>query len=331
MKLDDCLSQYTTADARHSPPIRLFYMHTYFTYFKHLQPSEILPLVQRAVELKAGASSRALAGQHVVLLFEKPSLRTKLSFWIGAEKLGARPLYFSPDEVGLGVREPVEDVAKVVSSMADMAVVRTFEQSKLDEFARASSVPVINALTDSEHPCQALADLMTMYEVRGNLEGIRVAYIGDGNNVAASLAYAVSGAGGTLVIASPFGYELPVETRMDAGTYVSEGGSIGSVIQTREPVMAVGGAEFVYTDVWTSMGQEAETAKRLKEFAGYQVTPGLLDQASPQARFMHDMPAHPGEEVSHDMLQHPASIVYQQAENRMWAQMALMEAIAVGS
>ena len=191
-------------------------------------------------------------------------------------------------------------------------------------------MPVINALTDSEHPCQALADLMTMYEVRGSLEGIRVAYIGDGNNVAASLSYAVSGAGGTLVIASPFGYELSIETRMDAGTYVSEGGSIGSVIQTREPVMAVGGAEFVYTDVWTSMGQEAETAKRLKDFAGYQVNPGLLEQASPQARFMHDMPAHPGEEVSHDMLQHPASIVYQQAENRMWAQMALMEAIAVG-
>ena len=304
-------------------------MHRHFTYFRHLPPTEILPLVQRAVALKAGAvPSDALAGKHVVLLFEKPSLRTKLSFWIGAEKMGAKPLYFSPEEVGLGVREPVADVAKVVSSMADMAVVRTFEQSKLDEFADASDIPVINALTDEEHPCQALADLMTMYEVRGSLDDVRVAYIGDGNNVATSLAYAVSGAGGTLLLASPLQYEVPVRARLDCGTYASEGGSSGSIIQTREPVHAVSGAEFVYTDVWTSMGQEAESAQRLKDFAGYQVNPELMSQAAPQARFMHDMPAHPGEEVSHDMLQHPSSVVYQQAENRMWAQMALMEELA---
>ena len=304
-------------------------MHRHFTYFRHLSPPEILPLVQRAVDLKAGAApSDALSGKHVVLLFEKPSLRTKLSFWIGAEKLGAKPLYFSPEEVGLGVREPVADVAKVVSSMADMAVVRTFEQSKLDEFAVASDVPVINALTDEEHPCQALADVMTMYEVRGSLEDVRVAYIGDGNNVATSLAYAVSGVGGTLLLASPLRYEVPVRARLDCGTYASEGGSSGSIIQTREPAHAVSGAEFVYTDVWTSMGQEAESAQRLKDFAGYQVNPELMSQAAPQARFMHDMPAHPGEEVSHDMLQHPSSIVYQQAENRMWAQMALMEELA---
>lgn len=307
-------------------------MHRHFTYFRHLPPSEILPLVQRAVALKAGAApSDALAGKHVVLLFEKPSLRTKLSFWIGAEKLGAKPLYFSPEEVGLGVREPVADVAKVVSSMADMAVIRTFEQLKLDEFAAASDIPVVNALTDEEHPCQALADLMTMYEVRGSLQDVRVAYIGDGNNVATSLAYAVSGAGGTLLLASPLRYEVPVRTRLDCGTYASEGGSSGSIIQTREPVHAVNGAEFVYTDVWTSMGQESESAQRLKDFVGYQVNPELMEQAAPQARFMHDMPAHPGEEVSHDMLQHPSSVVYQQAENRMWAQMALMEELARSS
>ena len=307
-------------------------MPSHFTYFRHLAPSDILPLVQRAVELKAGsAPSDALAGKHVVLLFEKPSLRTKLSFWIGAEKLGAKPLYFSPEEVGLGVREPVADVAKVVASMADMAVIRTFEQSKLDEFAAASSIPVINALTDEEHPCQALADLMTMYEVRGSLQDVRVAFIGDGNNVATSLAYAVSGAGGTLLIASPLKYEIPVRTRFDCGTYASEGGSSGSIIQTREPMHAVSGAEFVYTDVWTSMGQEEESEQRLKDFAGYQVNPELMSHAAPQARFMHDMPAHPGEEVSEDMLQHPSSVVYQQAENRMWAQMALMEALAARS
>lgn len=296
--------------------------------FRDLAPSDILPLVQRAVALKAGGiRSEALCGRQVVLMFEKPSLRTKLSFVHGIQRLGGVATYFAPEEVGLGVREPVEDVAKVVSSMADLAVIRTFEQSKLDDYAAASTVPVINALTDAEHPCQALADVMTMYEVRGSLDGVRVAYIGDGNNVAASLAYAVSGAGGTLVLASPNGYDLPVRTRQDAGKYVTDADGSGSVIQTREPVQAVSGADFVYTDVWTSMGQEAETADRLAAFDGYQVNPELMSRASPQARFMHDMPAHPGEEVSEDMLQHPSSIVYQQAENRMWAQMALMEAL----
>ena len=310
-------------------PYRLIGMVGHFIRFRDVAPSEILPLVQRAVELKSGAApSDALVGKHVVLLFEKPSLRTKLSFWIGAQRLGAVPVYFSPEEVGLGVREPVSDVARVVASMADMAVVRTFGQSTLDEFAGASSIPVINALTDAEHPCQALADVMTMYEVRGSLDGIRVAFIGDGNNVAVSLTYAVSGAGGTLIVASPFRYEIPVNVRYDAGDYANEGGSTGSMIQTREPVHAVSAAEFVYTDVWTSMGQESETRQRLKDFAGYQVTPELMGHAAAQARFMHDMPAHPGEEVSEDMLEHPSSIVYQQAENRMWAQMALMESLA---
>jgi ornithine carbamoyltransferase len=302
-------------------------MKRHFLRFRDLPPEEIAPLLYRAIELKSGTDSRALEGKSVALLFEKPSLRTKLSFWIGAEKLGANALYFAPEEVGLGVREPVADVANVVARMADMAVVRTFSQTTLDQFGENSEVPVINALTDEEHPCQALADVMTMLEIRGYLDDVRVAFIGDGNNVAASLAYAVSGLGGTIVIASPMDYELPYKIRTDAAKYAAELPKQGSVIQTRDPVEATRHADFVYTDVWTSMGQETEAQQRLRDFRGYQVNPELMECAKPQARFMHDMPAHPGEEVSEDMLSHPSSVVYQQAENRMWAQMALMEKI----
>lgn len=296
--------------------------------FRDLAPSEILPLVRRAVELKAGGvRSEALCGRQVVLLFEKPSLRTKLSFVLGVQRLGGAATYFAPEEVGLGVREPVEDVARVVASMADAAVIRTFEQSKLDDYAAASAVPVINALTDAEHPCQALADVMTMYEVRGSFEGLKVGYVGDGNNVATSLAYAVAGAGGTIIVASPLGYMLPEQVRDDIDAYAADAGNDGRLIQTTGPVSAATDADFVYTDVWASMGQEDEIRERRRVFEGYQVNPYLMGFALPQARFMHDMPAHPGEEVSEDMLQHPSSVVYQQAENRMWAQMALMEAL----
>lgn len=299
-----------------------------FLRFSDIEPAEVLTLLDRALELKRGAGSDALSGVSAALMFEKPSLRTKLSFWIGVEKMGGRPVYFSPEEVGLGVREPVTDVAKVVSSMASLVVLRTFAQSTLDEFASASAVPVINALTDEEHPCQALADLLTMLECRGSFDDVRVAYIGDGNNVAASLAYALSAVGGTLLLASPSGYELPMEIRSGAGDYSMEHDTDGSVIQARDPEDVVQQADFVYTDVWTSMGQESDSERRLKDFAGYQVNPELMSVAKAQARFMHDMPAHPGEEVSPDMLSHPSSVAYQQAENRMWAQMALMENMA---
>ncbi len=302
-------------------------MNKHFLYSRDLAPEEITPLLNRAIDLKSGAKSDALAGATVALIFEKPSLRTKLSFWIGTDKMGGSPLYFSPEEVGLGKREPVADIAQVVARMADIAIIRTFRQSTLDEFADNSSIPVINALTDEEHPCQALADLQTMLECRGHFDGLRVAFVGDGNNVASSLAYGVSGVGGTFLIASPNGYDLPLHVRQGTARYSLQSGASGSVIQTRNPIDAVQLADFVYTDVWTSMGQEAETLERLAAFEGYQVNPELMSRAKPQAKFMHDMPAHPGEEVSEDMLSHPSSVVYQQAENRMWAQMALMEKI----
>lgn len=295
-------------------------MTNHYLYVADLNADEILPILNRAVELKNGANSNALAGKSIALLFEKPSLRTKLSFWIGAEKLGGKPVYFSPEEVGLGKREPVTDVANVMSRMADAAVIRTFAQSTLDEFAAAASIPVINALTDGEHPCQALADTQTILEHCGSVNGKKIVFVGDGNNVAISLAYAVAGLGGHLVVASPVGYEIPESDLASANAF-----GPGSVTQVTDPKEAVDGADVVYTDVWTSMGQEAETQKRLQDFAGYEVNPKLLDLAKPDVKFMHDLPAHPGEEISDGLLYDPRSVAFDQAENRLWAQAALME------
>ena len=298
-------------------------MVNHFLKFSDIASGEIQPLLERAVELKAGATSTALTGKSVVILFEKPSLRTKLSFWVGIEKLGGNPVHFAPEEVGLGKREPVADVANVMSRMSDAAVIRTFEQSTIEEFAAASSIPVINALTDAEHPCQALADTQTIFEQLGSVSGANVAFIGDGNNVAVSLAYAVAGLGGHLTFASPDGYTVHQESLDGANAYgVAVGGSVKQVINPQE---AVANADIVYTDVWTSMGKEAETAKRLKAFEGYQVNPELLDQAGLNVKFMHDLPAHPGEEISDGLLYDSRSVAFDQAENRLWAQAALME------
>ena len=300
-------------------------MNRNFLVFSDIPPGEVNGLIDRAVQLKSGAVSSPLAGKTAVLLFEKPSLRTKLSFWVGVEKLGGKPVYFGPEEVGLGKREPVADVARVVSRMADIVIIRTFAQGVLNEFAGYASIPVINALSDFEHPCQALADLQTIHEHCGRLRNVKVAYVGDGNNVARSLAYAVAGTGGHLVLASPEGYELNDETLKEAVSYGAE--SAGTVRQVRSPQEAVKGADIVYTDVWASMGQESESAARRAAFAGFQVNPRLLEVAGPQARFMHDLPAHPGEEISEGMMEHPATIAFDQAENRLWAQAALLEAL----
>lgn len=296
-----------------------------FLSFADLNPSDVMPVLERALALKAGKKSASMAGKHAVILFEKPSLRTKLSFWVGVEKLGGKPVYFSAEEVGLGKREPVEHVAKVISRMADVAIIRTFSHSSLEKFAEASSIPVVNALTDGEHPCQGLADILTIYEHLGSLAGAKVTYVGDGNNVAVSLAYAVVLTGGHFTIASPKGYDLPTEHAKRAQAAAKKTG--GSLLQVRSPREAVKGADIVYTDVWTSMGQEAETAIRKKAFAGYQVNPALMKVAGEQAKFMHDLPAHPGEEVSEGMLEHTSSIVFEQTENRLWAQAGLLDAM----
>ena len=298
-------------------------MSNNFLKFRDIASHDIQSVLDRATEMKAGMPSNALAGKSIAILFEKPSLRTKLSFWVGTQKLAGNPVYFGPEEVGIGKREPVADVAHVMSRLSDIIVIRTFLQSTIEEFAANASVPVINALTDHEHPCQALADILTITEQLGSVTGAKVAFIGDGNNVALSLGYAVAGLGGHLKIASPDGYKLSSDSLDGANDYGEHAG--GSVNQVSNPLEAIANADIVYTDVWTSMGQETESAERLAAFEDYQVNPEILDQASPNVKFMHDLPAHPGEEISAGLLYDPRSIVFDQAENRLWAQAALME------
>ena len=295
----------------------------HFLSVTDLAPSEVHEVITRGRALKAGERSEALVGKSVAILFEKPSLRTKLSFEVGINRLGGHPIYFSPEEVGLGRREPV------MSRMVDVVIIRTFDHKLLQEFASVATIPVINALTDGEHPCQTLADLQTIEEAKGSLEGVRVAYIGDGNNVAVSLALGMGATGGHLTIASPDGYTLP-ENAANKANILSET-SGGSLKLVTDPIEAVSDADIVYTDVWTSMGQEDETRIRLEAFKGYQVNPGLLDKAPDGVNFMHDLPAHPGEEISEGMLTDPRSIAFDQAENRLHAQAGLLHYLFAGA
>jgi ornithine carbamoyltransferase len=288
-----------------------------------LSPDEVSKLIQRAMAMKRDGHGKPLAGKSIAMLFQKPSLRTKVSFDVGIHQLGGHPLYLGQEEVGLGGREPVADVARVLSRYVDAVVARVFSHQVLVELAKCSSVPIINALSDAEHPCQALADLLTIREHKGRLEGVAIAFIGDGNNVSASLALGAASVGANFVIASPQGYELPPALMAEAGRIASTTG--GVVRQVRQPQEAVAGADVVCTDVWVSMGDEAESAARRKAFQGYQVNPDLMRLANPNAIFLHDLPAHGGEEISVGMLEHPQSAVFDQAENRLHAQKAALE------
>ena len=290
-----------------------------------LSPSETRRIIQRAADRKsapppAQAPAAPLTGKSIALLFEKPSPRTKVSFQVGIAQLGGYSLYLGGEEVGLGAREPIPDVARVLSGYVDAIIARVFRHDHLQELAQHAAVPVINALSDHEHPCQILADLQTIYEHKNRLDGLTLAYIGDGNNVARSLCLALPAAGMHFRCASPDGYQL------DAPTIAAAQQRGPGQIQTmRSPAQAVSGADIVYTDVWASMGQETEAAQRRQQFAGYTVDPPLMAQANPGALFMHDMPAHYGEEVPPGMLEHPQSIAYPQAQNRLHAQKALLE------
>lgn len=279
-------------------------------------------IINLGIDFKDGKKSDSLKNKSAVLLFDKPSLRTKLSFMIGVKKLGGYPVYFSPEEVGMGVREPIEDVSSVVSRMADLAIIRTFEQEKIELFEKYSKVPVINALTDDEHPCQALADVMTITEKVGTVKDKTITFIGDSNNVAKSLAYAVLSLGGNFNIASPKGYEFNKNTI----NYFNKlsGGNFNSYDNMMESVK---NSDIIYTDVWASMGQESEKKKRLNDFSEFQITSSILDNANKNVKFMHDLPAHPGEEIEDGLLYDPRSIVFDQAENRLWAQTGLMDYI----
>ena len=288
-----------------------------------LSASEILDVLKRACDLKRGATSNALAGKSVALLFEKPSLRTRVGFDLAIHQLGGHPVYLGRDEVSLDQREPVSDVARVLARYVDAIVVRVFSHGTLVEMAQHSGVPVINALSDVEHPCQALADLQTVYEKRGTLQGVRIAYIGDGNNVAASLALACASVGADFSIASPAGYQLPDTIQAAAARLARGSGARVSLVS--DPAQAVNGADVVYTDVWTSMGQEEEAGQRRQAFEGFQVNSTLLEQARPGALFMHPLPAHYGEEVEAGLQLHPQSVVFEQAENRLHTQKAALE------
>ncbi|MFQ5860500.1 MAG: ornithine carbamoyltransferase [Dehalococcoidia bacterium] len=296
---------------------------------RDLSPQEIRGLVLRAAELKRGSPGAILAGKTVVLPFQKPSLRTRASFHVAVQQLGGYSFYLGQEEVGLGTREPVSDVARVLSRYVDCIVARVFSHATMEELARYATVPVINALSDWEHPCQALADLLTVHEKRGRLEGVTIAYVGDGNNVARSLCLGAAAVGAPFTMASPPGYGLDDHTLSLARQW-SGGEGDSRVRSLQDPAEAVRGADVVYTDVWTSMGQEEERERRRRDFAGYTVDERLLALAGRGALLMHPMPAHYGEEVSPGLLEHPQSVAYDQAENRLHAQKAVLEFLLGG-
>ncbi len=290
-----------------------------------LSRGEVEQLVEQALVMKQGEMRCLLPWRSVALLFEKPSLRTKVSFEVAVAQLGGHCVYLSPQEVGLGKREPVPDVARVLSRYVDCIVARVFSHQTLVSLAQSASVSVINALSDVEHPCQALADLLTIREKKDRIEGLRLAFVGDGNNVARSLALLSAMMGVDFAIASPEGYQLDEDTVKRARSFAAASGS--NVVVTGDPSEAVRDADVVYTDAWASMGQEEEAEARHKAFEGYQVNDSLLSQAKQDVVFMHCLPAHHGEEVTSDVLNGPASIVFDQAENRLHIQKAVLSQI----
>ena len=290
-----------------------------------LNPQDIKDIVHRASKLAKEPARPVLEGKTVALLFEKPSLRTRASFHVAVHQLGGYSFYLGPDEVGLGVREPVSDVARVLSRYVDCIVARVFSHANLEELGRNALVPVINALSDWEHPCQILADLQTIHERNGSLEGLKIVYVGDGNNVARSLCLGAASVGARFTIASPPGYGLDEATLGEARRRASAWNL--DVVALVSPQDAIVDADVVYTDVWASMGQEAEAEQRRKDFKGYIVDPALLSSARRDSILMHPMPAHYGEEVPAGMLEHTQSVAFDQAENRLHAQKAVLEHI----
>jgi ornithine carbamoyltransferase len=282
-------------------------------------------LLDRAESLRAARARQQLppllAGRQVAMLFEKPSLRTRVTFDVGVSSLGGHALYLGPDEVGIGRRETATDVGRNLSRWVDAIVVRTFAPATLLELAEAATVPVVNALTDLEHPCQALADLLTLRQHLGSLPGRRLAFVGDGNNVCHSLLLAAALAGVHVSVATPHGCEPDAQIVAQARRIGQKTGS--NISLAPSPSEAVAGADAVYTDVWTSMGAESEADARRALFAGFQVNDALL-AAAPDALVMHCLPAHRGEEISAAVLDGPRSVVLDQAENRLYAQQALL-------
>ena len=291
-----------------------------FISIRDLTPENALSLVRRAKAMKeARHFSTLLQGKVLVLIFEKASTRTRISFEVGVRRLGGQCILMTPAESQLGRSEPLEDTARVLSRYSDGMIVRTFGEEKLHQLMRYGSIPVINALTNEGHPCQVMSDVLTMYERHPDLAALNVAWIGDGNNMANSWIEAAIRFSFTLTLACPQGYD-PDPALLDLARE-----SNARVTLCRDPRQAAAGAHYINTDVWASMGQESEQRAREKEFAGYCVDAELMRLAQPDVKFMHCLPAHRGEEVTEDVFESPASIVFDQAENRLHMQMAIME------
>ena len=290
-----------------------------------LTPAELRALLQRAAELKTlhrrGERYTPFPQKVLGMIFEKASTRTRISFEAGIAQLGGSAIFLSPRDTQLGRGEPIEDTARVLSSMVDLVMIRTFEHEKVERFAAYSSVPVINGLTDHNHPCQLLADIQTFIEHRGDIRGRTVAWIGDGNNMCNSYLSAACQFDFHLRIAVPPGYEPDTELLQRAA---------GHVVLLRDPRADARGADLVTTDVWSSMGKEEQQSRRMRDFADYQVDADVMAQARPDALFLHCLPAHRGEEVSAEVIDGPQSRVWDQAENRLHAQKALMEFLLLG-
>ena len=288
---------------------------------------ETASLLQLAAQLKSGDRRIDLGNRVLGLIFTKASTRTRVSFQVAMARLGGQTVDLNPSVTQLGRGEPLEDTARVLSRYCDALAIRTFAQQEITDYAHWASVPVINALTDLEHPCQALADFLTMQEVHGDLVGQTLAYIGDGNNVAHSLMLCGALLGVNVRIGCPEGFE-PLPGVLDQARSLAQNGAAIEV--TSDPVQAVAGAQAVYTDVWASMGQEAEQAERERAFASFCVDQALMDQADPAAIVLHCLPAHRGEEISAEVMEGSASRIFDQAENRLHAQQALLAALMGG-
>lgn len=299
----------------------------HFLSIADFSADELWQFLNKAKELKdelnrEGSNRPILKGKILGMIFQKPSLRTRVSFEAGMLHLGGHALYLSPNEIGLGGRESTPDVARVMSGYVHGLMARVFAHDHILQLAEYSRVPVINGLSDYNHPCQALADVFTLWEHFGRIEGLKLAFVGDGNNVATSLITIMAKLGGHFSIATPPGYELSAQV-VETARHLAEETS-GVITVTYDPGEAVAEAEVIYTDVWTSMGQEKEAQERLKVFPPYQVNGQLLAQAKPQAVVMHCLPAHRGEEITDEVADSPQSLLFPQAENRLHAQKGIL-------
>jgi ornithine carbamoyltransferase len=305
----------------------------HFLALTDLTPDGLRDLLKLALELKAerkaGGNRPLLKGKTLGMVFQKPSLRTRVSFEMGMIHLGGQAIYISPNEIKLGQRESVPDAARVLSRYVDGIMARVFAHADMLALAQYASVPVVNGLSDYNHPCQGLADFLTIVEVKGwELGGKRLAFVGDGNNVAVSLIFGAAMLGMDFAIAGPPGYELPTDVWALGQKLAAESGS--SLLATHDPREAVSGADVVYTDVWASMGQEDEAEERARIFAPYQVNEGLMAEAQPDAIAMHCLPAHRGQEITDGVCDGPNSALWDQAENRMHAQKAILVEVLSG-